>query len=163
MATEEGISIAELARRAGMHENSIRYQLKKGTLTTRPDGKMNPSDVAKLQKVRRVSVASDKNSANLLRVRVLGGAVKARRLRLTLAEAQQRVVERDSLSNVLTEAAGKILGRVAAWPTRYTPTLVHELTLDPDDAQAVLGELTTVALAELGAIAQEMVAVCQTK
>jgi hypothetical protein len=158
----QGISISELARRAGMTDGAIRYQLKQGNLTTLPDGKMDPADVAKLQKVRRVTKASDKNTANLLRVRVLGGAVKARRLRLTLGEAQMRVIEKEPLAAALRDATGKTLARVATWPDRYTPTLVHDLSLDPADAHALLEELTTIALAELGDITAETVTACQT-
>jgi hypothetical protein len=144
-----------------MHENSIRYQIKQGNLAAGADGKMRASDVAKLAKLRRVTKATDKNSTNLLRVRVLGGAVKARRLRLTLGEAQARVVERDPLAAMLADAAGKTLARVATWPARYADALATKLNLDPADARAIVERLTALASAELGDIRTEMVALCQ--
>jgi hypothetical protein len=116
----------------------------------------------KLRKIKQVSSGSDARSSKLIKVRVLGGAVKARRLKMNMAEAQARVVERDGLQSELIGRSGTIVEAVRQWPARYAVRLAAALDIDQDVAREALERFTAVALDELGDIEQEALESCLT-
>jgi DNA-binding transcriptional MerR regulator len=162
MADVEWITNAELARRVGLTDSAIRYQIKRGNIVPRYDGKVDARDAEKLRQIKRVRAGLDPRSTKLIKVRVLGGAVKARRLKMNMSEAQARVVERDGLTTELIGRSGDIVGTVSKWPAQYAARLADSLGIDQDVAREALERFTAVALDELGDIEQEALESCLT-
>ena len=158
----KGITRKQLADLVGMTEGGIRYHIRHGHIRPLPDGSMDPADAAMLRQAERITQATDQRSEKLLKVRVLGGVIKTRRLRLTIKEAQARTVERQPLEAALIARTRQITERVKSWPERYASEVAGELGIDLAVASDILRRFTSVALHELGDIEAEALRLCQT-
>jgi hypothetical protein len=158
----DGVTRAKLGEMVGMTEGAIRYHIKQNHIRPRADGLMDPEDALVLRKMARTASATDQRSATLLKVRVLGGVVKTRRLKLNIKEAQARTVEREPLQAALIERSQQIIARVQSWPERYASEVAGELDIDLALATEMLRRFTSIALQELGDIEAEALRLCQT-
>jgi hypothetical protein len=151
-----GVTMVEFARLAGMSDSSIRYHAAHGHIKRLPNGKWNPADAAPLAAARQQKVVgADPGNAKLLKARVLGGAVKTRRLALTVQETQARTIERRSLEADVFSQCEEVTARVRGWPQRYAGQLAADLEADPSTTTAILTEFAAIALGELGDLRAE--------
>jgi transcriptional regulator with XRE-family HTH domain len=157
MAEDDGITMAELARRAGMSLSSVRYHADQGHITRLPNGKWNPHDAEPLNGMRQVKAPIDPRSAKLLKVRALGGAVKTRRIKLSVQEAQGRALERQALEDALAARCAEVVQRVATWPARYVALVAAGTDASAELATEILARFTAIALKELGNLHEEAV------
>jgi hypothetical protein len=149
--------MAELARRAGMSLSSVRYHAEVGHITRLPNGRWNPHDAEPLHNMRQVKAPVDPRSAKLLKVRVLGGAVKTRRIKLSVQEAQARALERQALEAALADRCAEVVQRVATWPARYVALVAAGTDAPEALAAEILDRFTAIALKELGNLHEEAV------
>jgi len=145
-----------------MTEGAVRYHIRQGHIRPLPDGSMDPNDAAMLKRAARIAEATDNRSEKLLKVRVLGGVVKTRRLRLNIKEAIERTVERAPLEAALVARTRQVTERLNSWPNRYASEVAAELGIDLDVSMNILRRFTSVALQELGDIEAEALRLCQT-
>ena len=151
-----GVSMTELARLAGMGLSAIRYHVAEGHITRLPNGRWNPADADALLAARRAAAAPDERNVKLLKARVLGGAVKLRRLSLSVREAQAGVHRACTLGGREPGAMYVVQARISAWPDHYADRIALEIGADPATARAILGEFTAIALTELGDVPAEI-------
>jgi hypothetical protein len=154
--TNDGVTMGKFAQLAGLSLSAIRYHAAQGRIKRMPNGKWNPADAEALANARHVKAGSaEPNNAKLLKVRVLAGAMKTRRINLSVNEAQSRTIERQPLEAALREQCDGVTERVGSWPPRYAAALTTELECDPQTAGAILAEFSEIALQELGDIHAE--------
>jgi hypothetical protein len=145
-----------------MSEGTIRYHIREGHIRPAADGSLNPDDAATLRRAQRVESATDQRGANLLKVRVLGGVVKTRRIRMTIQETQARTIAREPLEQALIERTRQIIARITTWPDRYAGEVAADLGIEVKIATNILRQFTALALEELGDVAAEAQRVCRT-
>jgi hypothetical protein len=160
---KKGITRRQLADMVGVTEGAVRYHIRQGNIRPLADGSMNPNDAAVLKQASRIADAHDDRSEKLLKVRVLGGVVKTRRIRLNIKEAQDRVVERAPLEAALRARTQQITDRINTWPGRYAHEVALELGIDVSVADRVLRQFSDTALTELGDIEAEALRLCQMR
>jgi len=150
-----GISFSEMARRIGVTEGAIRYHIRQGHVRPLPSGKLDPADADMLRAAQRVTTGPDQRTAQLLKVRVLGGRVKVQRIRLQIERLQGETVERAPIEAALIERSRRMVQRIATWPERRAAEVAEALSIDLDAARRILQRFSAVALAELGDIEAE--------
>ena len=121
------LSRREAADLSGLSLSSLRYHLQTGTLRAGADGRLSRSDVEALRDSRRVDAVQDERSAALLKARVLGGAVKLKNLRLSVAALQARTVERATVEAAMDELTVAVLAMIKSWPDRHAERIAAEL------------------------------------
>jgi hypothetical protein len=140
---------------ADINEAAVRYHIRLGHIRPLPDGTMNPGDATTLRKMQRIGTPTDQRGANLVRVKVLGGVVKTRRLRLAMEELQDRTIERKPVEAALIARMQRVMGRLATWPERYVEEAAAELGIDVSAAEQILRRFTAAAVDELGDLEEE--------
>jgi hypothetical protein len=152
----ERLSRREAAAVAGLSESALRYHLAAGNISAGADGLLDRQAVLTLRSAQRVAaVRTDERSAALLKVRVLGGAVKVKQLRLSIEAMKARTVERTAVEATMRQETDDVLARIHSWPERHAEAIAQDLGIHRDAAHALLEDFAALALSEMGDIRRE--------
>jgi hypothetical protein len=152
----ERLSRREACAVAGLSESALRYHLAQGRLSAGADGLLAYADVMELRNAQRIGAAKDDERGRaLLKVRVLGGVVKVKQLRLSIKKMQSSTVERAGVEAIMAETCDRVLERIHSWPTRCAEPVAQDLGIGMDTARTLLENFAALALSELGDIRRE--------
>lgn len=141
---------------AGLSESALRYHLAAGNISAGADGLLDHQAVLTLRNAQRIGATRpDERGAALLKVRILGGAVKVRQLRLNIEAMKARTVERATVAAIMQQECDTVLARFASWPDRHCEAVAQDLGIGMDTARTLLENFAALALSELGDIRRE--------